>query len=70
VEPIGWATQIELIRHGAPHSGLRRDACSCRKEGGTSSNIYALSWMLSVAAVIVNSASSSSGKHAGSARLD
>jgi hypothetical protein len=23
-EPIGWAVQIELIRHGAPHSGCVR----------------------------------------------
>lgn len=29
MEPIGWATQIELIRHGAPYSGLRPDARSC-----------------------------------------
>jgi hypothetical protein len=32
MEPIGWATQIEPIWHGAPHSGLRPDARSCRIE--------------------------------------
>jgi DNA invertase Pin-like site-specific DNA recombinase len=32
VEPVGWAKQIELIRHGAPHSGLHPDARSCRIE--------------------------------------
>jgi hypothetical protein len=30
MEPTGWAAQIEPIRHGAPHSGLRREARSCR----------------------------------------
>ena len=29
MEPIGWVTQIEPIRHGAPHNGLRPDARSC-----------------------------------------
>ena len=44
MEPAGWATQIELIRHGALHSGLRRDArSSSRIADAAPSYIYALS---------------------------
>jgi hypothetical protein len=41
MEPIGWATQIEAIWHGAPHSGLRPDARSRRNEYSIRAHIYA-----------------------------
>ena len=41
MEPIGWATQIEAIWHGAPHSGLRPDARSCRIAGVEPGRLYA-----------------------------
>ena len=40
VEPVGWAKQIELIRHGAPHSGLHPDARSCRIADVARSHIF------------------------------
>ena len=47
MEPIGWATQIELIRHGAPHSGVRPDARSSRIERVAPTHTYVLNGMLS-----------------------
>ena len=45
MEPTGWATQIELIWHGAPYSGLRPDARSCRIADVAQPHAYALSCM-------------------------
>jgi hypothetical protein len=45
MEPTGWAAQLELIRHGAPHSGLRPDARSCRIEYVVRAHMHALPGM-------------------------
>ena len=42
MEPIGWTAQIELIRHGAPYSGLRPDARICRMADVGLAHTYAL----------------------------